>query len=67
MGITPIEDYPYYIVDKYSKELLALSLEKQIVMTIEMNRIDTHSTSYWNSLKVSVPLINNNNIKGYFL
>ena len=44
-------------LDKYSKEILALAMEKRIVMSIEKNRQSLQNSSYWKHLKPSAPLI----------
>lgn len=54
-------------LDKYSKELLALTLEKKIIMSIEQFHIDKQKASFWRDAKVIAPVTYNKNnfLKNY--
>ena len=54
-------------LDKYSKELLALTLEKKIIMSIEQFHIDKQKASFWRDVKVIAPVTYNKNnfLKNY--
>lgn len=48
-------------LDAYAKELLALSLEKKVMLSVEKNRQATHTSSYWEHFKTSSPLTKRKN------
>jgi len=54
-------------LDKYSKELLALTLEKKIIRTIEQFHIDKQKSSFWRDTKLIAPITyqENNFLKNY--
>ena len=54
-------------LDKYSKELLALTLEKKIIRTIEQFHIDKQKASFWRDTKLIAPITyqENNFLKNY--
>jgi hypothetical protein len=54
-------------LDNYSKELLALAVEKRIVMSVEKYCQKNQNPSHWQHLKIEAPLVkqNSNYLNGY--
>lgn len=50
-------------LDKYSKEILAINLEKLIMISLEKYRLKNQAASYWQHFKVQAPLVLNSEIK----
>ena len=46
-------------LNEYSKKVLALIMEKKIILSIEKMRQEMHASSFWRHFKTSAPLINN--------
>src|SRR5574344_1170537 len=48
-------------LDNYSKQILALAMEKRLMISIEKNRSSYQKSSYWLHLKNEAPLVNKRN------
>lgn len=62
-----LDQKPVKGLDKYSKELLALTLEKKIIRSIEQFHIDRQKASFWRDTKLIAPITyqENNFLKNY--